>query len=164
MESINKILGRKGAESKSGILIDRSKSRKKKTTYIVKIDGVLANYSAYEMCKNTPLIVLEKNGEYQSSGGWDVATEFLNPGANDMDVNFKLYKQIFGERIASMVIEYNDRETGKPVITLFPNIILSQYSKLADSLARLNHETRRDCVRQIRLRENLYSKFDNTQR
>ncbi|MBO7509239.1 MAG: hypothetical protein J6T57_03120 [Alphaproteobacteria bacterium] len=142
--------------------IDRSKSRKKKTTYVVEIDGMLVNYSSFEKCENTPLVVSEKNGEVQqqNDSGWKLTTMFKNPGANAMVTNSKLFKLIFGEKIARMIIEYNDKETGKPIITLFPDMIYTEYGGIAESLTHLNHETCRDCLRQIKLREDLYRQYE----
>ena len=140
--------------------IVRSKSRKRKNAYVVKIEGVLANYNAFGGCKEMPLIVAEKNGEIQKTDGWAATTMFKNPGALDIVLNHEKYKEIFGERIASMIIDYCDKNSGIPVVTLFPNMIWVDGENMNDVLGRMNHETRRDCLRQIKMRKDLLRNFE----
>ena len=121
------------------------KTSKKKNTYIIQLEKLFAQPELFDLCQSTPLIVVRKNGaETQNARcGFMSATAFPNPGASEMVAKFKALKPVMQET-ASTIIEYLDKETGAPVIQLFPTHI-QIFEGFADNwYERLNHASRRD--------------------
>ena len=56
-------------------------THKKKNTYIVKVNNLMADTSAFGMCQNTPLPVIVQNGQrvQNGTGAWMRGTNFPNP-------------------------------------------------------------------------------------
>lgn len=132
----------------------RHAQQKKKNTYILKISGLLITPGIFAMCKSTPLPVIVKNGEQtQSASGWMAATSFPNPGALHMQMEYKFLEPYMGEKMASTIVEYLDKETGKPVLMLFPTTcyIFDGYEN--NYMEHLNHASRRDLQYQMHKRE-----------
>lgn len=131
---------------------------KKKNTYSIKISHMV-NYAMFELCKKTPLVIAKKNGtEIKHTSTWDVATEFPNPNALVMGMHFKLLKDQIGERLATTIIEYLDKETNKPVISLFPTGAHIHDGYKNDYEQHLNHASRKDLAYQIMLRRQAFEK------
>ncbi|MDE6481833.1 MAG: hypothetical protein K2L25_03390 [Alphaproteobacteria bacterium] len=127
---------------------------KKKNTYSIKFKH-LVNYRMFELSDSTPLVVAKKNGtEIKQTGVWDVTTEFPNPGAIDMGLNFEPLKNQIGEKMATTIIEYLDKETNRPVVTVFPTYLYIHNGYDNNFHTHLNHATRKDLQYQITMRRN----------
>ncbi len=138
-------------------------TKKKKNTYVIK-QPVLGGYSTFELCQSTPLAVVTINGKpVDNKSGWLTSLDFPNPAATNMVKSFKELKPIMGERMASTIIEYLDKETGEPVAMLFPTNEVMTRGDLADFLKCLNHKTRQDFFRQIQIRERLLNNLKDKQ-
>lgn len=136
-------------------------SKKKKNTYQIKF-STFAQDNLFSLCKNTPLAVVVLNGkQVQNTDGWMTGTEFPNPCANEMQSQQSMLREILGEEIATQIIEYLDKETGEPVLQLYPSRI---HFFRRDYAERLNHATRRDLARQIAVREQLARDFFDRQK
>lgn len=138
-------------------------SKKKKNTYKIMFNPFTA-YEMFALCKNTPLAIIELNGIRQDTqSGWVSAKDFPNPCATDMAAQQELIKKITGEKIATTIIEYLDKSTGKPVIQIYPGMIhiFDEYEQ--DYESHLNHKSRRDLKYQIALREKLWAEFAKSQ-
>lgn len=134
-------------------------SKKKKNTYTIAFSSLMP-YSVFNMCKKTPLAIVNKNGtQTQSMSGWMRATEFPNPLAGEMGAKHTMFKDILGEKISSEVIEYLDKTTNEPVVLLFPHGIYV-FDKFEENyMSRLNHASRRDLEHRMDLREKLFEQF-----
>lgn len=132
---------------------------KKKNTYSIKFSH-MTDYRMFELCRTTPLVIAKKNGTemQQSNSGWDAATPFHNPGACTMGMHFKPLKEHIGEKLATTVIEYLDKETNQPVVTLFPTIAHVHDGYENDYEQHLNHASRKDLQYQIMLRRKAFEK------
>lgn len=137
-------------------------TRKKKNTYIVKVNNLMADMSAFGMCQNTPLPVIVQKGQrvQNGTGAWMRGTNFPNPAAASMQAEFDVLKPVMGEKLASMIIEYLDKDTGRPVLTLFPTsaYVHDGYDE-KDYMAHLNHASRQDLTHQLKIREQLIDKL-----
>ena len=136
-------------------------THKKKNTYIVKVNNLMADTSAFGMCKNTPLPVVVLNGQrvQNVTGAWMRGTNFPNPAAALMQAEFDSLKPFIGEKMASMIIEYLDKDTGRPVLTLFPTSAYVHDGYEKDYMAHLNHASRQDLTHQLKIREQLIDKL-----
>ena len=69
----------------------------------------------------------------------------------------------FDEKTATTIIEYLDMSSGKPVLYIFPTgmHIIDEYKN--DYATHLNHATRRDIARQIKLRQKLLAQMNQNQ-
>lgn len=141
------------------IIPDNHVSQKKKNTYQVKFSPLMPAY-LFELCSHTPLGVVVLNGkQIQTKDGWISTTDFPNPGASDMAKKQTVLREIMGEKIATQIVEYLDKETGKPVLQIYPEIMYVFDGYENNYMSRLNHASRRDLKRQIALRERLISDF-----
>lgn len=133
-------------------------SHKKKNTYVIKLSS-LVDYSVFGMCKNTPLAVIEKNGQsvQNAPSGWLQCTQFPNPCALYLTTEYNLLKTTMGKKAAT-VIEYLDKDTGAPVLMLFPQTIHVFDGYENDYKSHLNHASRRDLEYQMALRSQLIDK------
>ena len=111
------------------------------------------------------MVVVELNGKkVNQDTGWKSGTEFPNPGASDMVVAFKQLQPIMGEKLASTIVEYLDKETNEPVAMLFPtNDIMYREDAGKNFTKRLNHATRQDLKRQMSVREKYLKKLAENQ-
>lgn len=71
----------------------------------------------------------------------------------------KILSEIMGPKLSCQIIEYLDKETGKPVVQIYPEsmYVFDEYDN--NYMQRLNHATRQDLQKQIALREKLIAKF-----
>lgn len=133
-------------------------SKKKKNTYQVKFSP-LAPLHYFSGCKTTPMAVIILNGKQIQTDGWLKCTEFPNPGASDMVTKQNTLREIMGEKISTQIIEYLDKNTGKPVVQVFPEMMYVFDGYEQDYMQHLNHASRRDLNKQIALRERLINEF-----
>ena len=135
-------------------------SKKKKNTYIITYN-VMADATLFNLCKDTPLPVIEINGVKQdtTSGGFTNGIKFPNPCANDMVRSHDILREIMGERISATIIEYLDKDTGKPVVQVYPEgwYVFDNYGP--DYMTRLNHASRRDLKHQLKIRDNMINEY-----
>ncbi len=131
-------------------------SAKKKNTYIVQLNTMTMS-GAFGLCDATPLAIVKINGATtdNANGGFMSCTQFPNPGASIIDVLYNCapeWRIILGDKMASTIIEYLDKETLKPVLMLYPNGSVQSLIPGMDENTvigtRLNHASRRDFVRQ----------------
>lgn len=131
-------------------------TKKKKNTYILHL-STMTMAGMHELCKETPLVVIKQNGTPTDNmkGGWMTATRFPNPGACQMEVLFQRapeWRIIVGDKVAQTIIEYMDKESGKPVLVLYPTGHVSSMIPGMDANTvigtRLNHASRRDFIHQ----------------
>lgn len=139
-------------------------TKKKKNNYIVKISDFGTN-KFFEFCNNTPLAVIEINGQkVQDETDWSKCKEFPNPGAYVMAQTFEPLKDIMGERLASTIVEYLDKETKEPVVLLYPTNHISYKTNQKDYLSRLNHASRKDLKYQLEIRQRFLEKLKQNQK
>ena len=134
-------------------------SKKKKNTYTVTFN-VLAQLNLFSMCRNTPLPVITLNGKQQNTGmDWLSSKDFPNPCASDMAQKHKVLSEILGSKLSCQIIEYLDKETGKPVVQIYPEsmYVFDEYND--NYMQRLNHASRQDMQHQISLRVKLINDF-----
>lgn len=136
-------------------------THKKKNTYIVKVNNLMADTSAFGMCQNTPLPVIVQNGQrvQNGTGAWMRGTNFPNPAAASMQAEFDVLEPVMGEKLASMIIEYLDKDTGRPVLTLFPTSAYVHDGYEKNYMSHLNHASRQDLNHQLKIREQLIDKL-----
>lgn len=138
-------------------------SGKKKNTYKIMF-GPFTDYAMFELSKTTPLAIIEINGVRQNtSSGWISAKDFPNPCASEMARNHRADTEIMGEKLATTIIEYLDKDTNKPVIQIYPGMfyVFDEYE--SDYMSHLNHKSRRDLQYQMNLREKLWAEFAKSQ-
>lgn len=137
------------------------KTKKKKNTIIIELSQ-FNNPAHFALCPNTPLRAVKINGvELQQSGtGWVNSMLFPNPLASEMKTIYEQMSTV-NEVVAKTIIEYLDKDTGKVVVTLFPHGGVTSAGYGADFTKHLNHATRQDLEKQIKLRQNLWLQYDN---
>ena len=161
-------------------------THKKKNTYVVAANGLLARLDVFAMCKNTPLPVVSINGVIQQeNGGWVSSKDFPNPAASQMRQVYKVLQPYMGTEKASTVVEYLDKNTGEPVVTLFPHnmLILNKINKCSyvhiecnddqkcmclpnlteqdgAEFNKLNHASRQDLFSQIEMRQKFIRQYN----
>lgn len=135
-------------------------SKKNKNTYVVKIIPHLNKQ--FSLCNEIPLAVVKLNGKpVQEDAGWMHSTRFPNPAAITMVEMYNDLKPIMGESLASTIVEYQDKETKRPIALLFPtNEMLARCESLEELSQRLNHATRHDLERQIKIRNKYLAILD----
>lgn len=135
------------------------KSKKKKNTYQIQFSP-LAPMHMFCLCDKTPLAVVILNGQQvQPNTGWLSCTEFPNPCASDMSKKHSVLSEILGPKLSCQIIEYLDKETGKPVVQIYPEsmYVFDEYND--NYMQRLNHASRQDMQHQISLRVKLINDF-----
>lgn len=131
-------------------------TKKRKNTYVVKLKDVMADLNAFELCEKTPLAVVTLNGKpVQNAGTWMQCNQFPNPGAAHMISAFPELHPIMGEKMASTIIEYLDKDTSEPVAMLFPTNEIMCRDDLPDFTQRMNHASRQDLYRQMKIRDRI---------
>ena len=135
-------------------------SKKKKNTYIITFN-VMADNTLFALSTATPLPVVEINGVKQdtTSCGYIKGLKFPNPCANDMVRSHDILREIMGERISATIIEYLDKDTGKPVIQVYPEgwYVFDNYGP--DYMTHLNHASRHDLKHQLKIRDNMINEY-----
>lgn len=124
-------------------------THKKKNTYKIEMSTPLYNPTLFQLCQTTPMPVDQKNGTEVSRDTWRTCVRFPTYGAQKMIKMYKHIQPVMGD-VARTIVEYLDKESGKPVAYLFPTDLYC----MAD-LSRLNHASRQDLNKQIRIRENM---------
>ena len=154
-----KLFSNKNTTSAHTPIPENHVSKKKKNTYQIRFSPFMST-DLFTLCKTAPLGVIIMNGKQtQESTGWISCTQFPNPGACDMAKKQTVLREIMGEKIATQIVEYLDKETGKPVVQVFPEIIHVFDGYEENYMSRLNHASRRDLQKHIALRERLISEF-----
>lgn len=134
-------------------------SKKKKNTYVITYN-VMADAKLFGMCPATPLPIVEINGKKQDqTSGFISCKQFPNPCANDMVRSHDILREIMGERISATIIEYLDKDTGKPVVQVYPEgwYVFDNYGP--DYMTHLNHASRRDLKHQLKIRDNMINEY-----
>lgn len=141
------------------VIAENHVSQKKKNTYQIRFSH-FCDLTLFELCRNTPMGVATLNGKPTcQTNDWIHCTEFPNPCACDMAKKKDVLREIMGPKISTQIIEYLDKETGEPVIQVYPHM-LHVFDKYEENyMERLNHASRRDLSKQIALREKLISDF-----
>lgn len=124
-------------------------THKKKNTFVIRFSP-LYDATLFEGCKSTPLAVVKRNGvQVQNETGWLSCTEFPNPCAFHMAAEYKVLAPVMGPA-SRTITQYLDKETGKPVLMLFPTTDVYIYDGYEDDyLKHLNHASRRDFYHQV---------------
>lgn len=137
------------------------KTKKKKNTIIIELSQ-FNNPAHFALCPNTPLRAVKINGvELQQSGtGWENSMLFPNPFAAEMKTIYEQMSTV-NEVVAKTIIEYLDKDTGKVVLTLFPHGGVTADGYDEKFKQHLNHATRQDLAKQIKLRQELWLQYDN---
>lgn len=137
------------------------KTKKKKNTIIIELSQ-FNNPAHFALCPNTPLRAVKINGtELQHSGtGWENSMLFPNPFAAEMKTIYKQMSTI-NEVVAKTIIEYLDKDTGKVVLTLFPHGGVTADGYDEKFKQHLNHATRQDLAKQIKLRQELWQQYQS---
>lgn len=119
-------------------------SQKKKKTIVIKFSP-LYDTTLFQGRKSTPLAIVKENStKIQNESGWLKCTEFPNPCAYHMAAEYKILAPIMGE-LASTITEYMDKETGQPVLMLFPTTDVYIFDSFEENyMSRLNHASRRN--------------------
>ena len=135
-------------------------SKKKKNTYTITFN-VFTQLELFELCSSTPMPVISLNGKPQDTNGTGFISskEFPNPCASTMVKERKLLADILGPKISHQIIEYLDKDTGQPIVQVYPDIVYIFDKYEQDYLTRLNHATRQDLQYQIALRRNLINEY-----
>ncbi len=137
------------------MLAENHVSKKQKNTYTIHTTNVLTTHNLFALCDYTPLPVMAKNGRPQdTTTGWLAAVKFPNPAACKMSDEYQLLVPYMGDQIARTIIEYLDKDTGKPVAIVFPSSVYVHDGYEKDFLSHMNHATRRDFQRQVNMRKN----------
>ena len=132
-------------------------NKKKKNVYNVKVKGLLLDWRVFEEKDKMPLTVVSINGKKVEERSWNETVMFENPVAFETIRNFEQNIEIFGEKLASTIIVYNDKDTGEPVITLNPMLGVS-HNDINVDIKRLNHEGRKDFFRQVERFKRIYER------
>lgn len=140
-------------------------SKKKKNTYIIALSGAMVNLSYFRLCSTTPLAIVELNGKtvQNPESGFMHCTEFPNPFASEMQSVYKQMKE-FDNKIATTIIEYLDKYTNQPVLYIFPHGVHVNDGYEETYAEHLNHASRRDLEKQIKLRQELLSRISEKQK
>ncbi len=134
-------------------------TRKHKNTFIVNIITFLCDYTIFnhDIPGMTCLTVTSINGAKLKNDTHGMhKAYFPNPGAARIPENFSMLAPVMGTKMACMIIEYLDKDSGVPVVTLFPNGMTHIHAPYNPFTFRhhLNHATRQDLKynRELRLR------------
>ncbi|MBQ8294478.1 MAG: hypothetical protein IJX89_03775 [Alphaproteobacteria bacterium] len=142
----------------TAVIPDDHISQKKKNTYIVTFN-VMAQLDLFDMCQSTPLPIICINGQELPKTGFIQSRQFPNPCASDMAKKHSVLAEVMGDKISTTIIEYLDKETGKPVVQVYPEMMHIFDGYEADYMQHLNHASRQDLKKQIALRERLINEF-----
>lgn len=126
-------------------------TKKKKITYLIE-HSVFYDPTRWQFCEKIALQAKKINGQ-SMQGAWKKLTPFPNPGAYEMAAQREDLFPIMGEKMATTIIEYLDKETNKPVITLFPTYVHIHDGYEKNYQERLNHASRKDLNYQIMMRQ-----------
>lgn len=150
-------------------------TKKLKKTYEAKFDGLMVDLSFWSECESTPLPVIKINGQpVRNTGTWMNATKFQNPGASEMLQLYKSpkWREIVGEKYATTIVEYLDKDTGEPALQIYPSgIALALLVDSTDEQSfesyiknHFNHATRQDITKQQKIvseKMNTWTMYNN---
>ena len=134
------------------------KTHKKKNTYLLRLDSTFLDLTLFGLCKDTLIPVVKKNGVPANTSGWSTALRFPNPAAQDMARSYKDFKPVMGD-LAATVVEYLDKDSGQPVVQVYPNMVFVFDGYERDFKQHLNHASRRDFDYQLQRRQQLLAKM-----
>lgn len=135
-------------------------TKKKKITYVIE-HSPFYDPTVWQFCAKTQLCAAQINGKLTSiNTGWKTLTPFPNPGAYDMAAQREDLFKIMGEKMATTIIEYMDKETNKPVVTVFPTYVHIHDGYEDNYQERLNHMSRKDLNYQIMMRRRALENAD----
>lgn len=138
------------------------KTKKKKNTYVVKISSI---NELFALASETPLPIITLNGQpVTDNSGWIKCESFPNPAAHNMVASFPKLEPIMGEKLASTIIEYLDKDSNAPVAMLFPTNELIYRADLKNFLSRMNAASRQDLKRQMQIRERILQQLIEKQK
>ena len=127
-------------------------TKKKKNTYVVTLN-TMTMPGAFSLCDSAPLVVVKVNGVEKERGLFMECTRFPNPGASTIEELFQTvpeWRIIVGDKTAQTIIEYLDKESGKPALILYSNGSVKSLIPGMDENTvvgtRLNHASRRDFI------------------
>lgn len=141
------------------VVPEKHVSKKKKNTYQIIFSEFMPAY-LFDQDDSIPLGIVEKNGKKTDTKTlWLNSVNFPNPSASYTAQKQEILREIMGYKLSTQIIEYLDKETGKPVLQVYPEMvhIFEEYKN--DYMSHLNHASRQDLKRQIALREHLKNKF-----
>ncbi len=137
-------------------------SKKNKNTYTVRFSGSARYFGESDA---TPLQIVSINGQnVENSDAWARAIPFPNPATHNMVTSFAQLKTTMGEKLASTIIEYLDKDTFEPAILLFPTGEIVYDWRRPDFIYRLNHASRRDLQWQRNIRKQYMNKLRELQK
>lgn len=129
-------------------------TKKKKNTYVVTLN-TMTMPGAFSWCDSAPLAVVKVNGVEKQRSAFMECTRFPNPGASTIEELFQTvpeWRIIVGDKTAQTIIEYLDKESGKPALILYSNGEVKSLIPGMDENTvvgtRLNHASRRDFIHQ----------------
>lgn len=138
------------------------KTKKRKNTYVVKINST---NELFALASETPLPIITLNGRpVTDNSGWIKCESFPNPAAHNMVASFPKLEPIMGEKLASTIIEYLDKDSNAPVAMLFPTNELIYRADLKNFLSRMNAASRQDLKRQMQIRERILQQLIEKQK
>jgi len=134
--------------------VDYKPTHKKKNTYVVKISP-FHSLKMFALCGDTPMLVTKKNGASAQTGeAWATATRFPNPFAQYMVNEYPQLQPVMGN-LSTTIVEYLDKDTGAPVLQLYPTSVYVFDGYENDYMSHLNHASRRDLNHQIEQRRKM---------
>lgn len=139
-------------------------SKKKKNTYTIKFSP-FCDSTVFGLCRSTPLAVVTLNGKnvQDVNSGFLSCTQFPNPFASNMQTVYATLVDL-DKKTASTIIEYLDKDTNQPVLYVFPHGVHINDGYEKTYAKHLNHASRRDLDKQIKLRQELASRASQNQR
>ena len=132
-------------------------TKKKKNTYVVHLDNLALKSMCFAMSNKMPFIVRSINGQHAPE---TPLLLFPNPAASTMAHQYHSMSRIMDLKMACTIIEYLDKETGQPVLQLYPNQLYIFSGFEHNYMSRLNHASRRDLKYHIAQREQLWKRYN----
>lgn len=133
-------------------------TQKKKITYVIEY-SLFYDPTVWQFCAEIALPTAKINGQ-SNQDGWKTLTPFPKPGAYDMAAQREALFKIMGEKMSTTIIEYLDKETNKPVVTVFPTYVHIHDGYEDNYQEHLNHMSRKDLNYQIMMRRRALENAD----
>ncbi len=98
-----------------------------KNTFVVNVIAFLCDYKIFDrdIPGMTCMAVSSINGVAVKNDSFGMhKAYFPNPGAARIKENIELLRPVMGTEMACTIVEYNDKDSGNAVVTLFPNGML----------------------------------------
>lgn len=139
-------------------------SKKKKNTYTVIFSNFMPTH-LFELCPETPLALVAQNGtKLLNDDGWVGCKLFPSPAAIEMARDYPRFREIMGETLSTTIIEYLDKNTGRPVLQVYPDTVYVFDGYEQDFKSHLNHASRRDFEHQLALHKKIFEQATQNQR